>query len=258
MRFGVCCAPDQTAALADVPLDYVEWPVASTVGAMDDAAFRGLARDAARLPFRPEVWNVLLPQVLMLVGPAADHEGLRRYAGRTLPRLRALGGEVVVLGSGLCRAVPEGWPRAEAETQFGLACRILAEEADRRGLTIALEPLNRRETNLVTTFGDAVRVVALIDAAAFRVLADLYHMAAEDEPFAAVRTAAPVLAHVHVAAPITRTVPGDAEAVAALRSFLGELAAAGYDRRISLECVWKEPEEIARGLAATKAAWRPV
>jgi sugar phosphate isomerase/epimerase len=249
MRFGVCAPPDQTAAYLDAGIDYVEWPMSRTVGDMDDPAFAALAALAATLPVTPEAWNVMLPASLKVVGPEADTDALRRYVERAFARAAQLGGKVVVFGSGGARARPDGWPADAAMRQFDDACRVAGEVATAHGLTIAIEPLNRKEANVVNGVAEGIAVAERVALPSVRVLSDLYHVAEEDEPLADTAAAGAMLAHTHIAEPGSRHVPRPGAHEETYAAFLGALRQAGYDGRLSLECREMTPETAATAIA---------
>ena len=74
-------------------------------------------------------------------------------------RAAELGGSIVAFVSGDSRQIPEGWSRDEALERFDEAWRRASEVAERYGITIAIEPLNRGETNLVNTVAEGAAVV---------------------------------------------------------------------------------------------------
>ncbi|MGN6483406.1 MAG: sugar phosphate isomerase/epimerase family protein, partial [Thermomicrobiales bacterium] len=200
MRFGICVSPGRTAGL-DVLTgrarpDFVEWSVASTVGTMDAEGFAALREQAARLPLAPETWNVLLPGSLKIVGPAVDLAALAAYAETALARVAALGGTLCVFGSGGARTIPEGWDHAEGRRQFVAACRVLVPVAAAHGVTLALEPLRRAETNLVNSVTDGLALLDEVGDERLTILADLFHMLEEGEDVGVVRAAGSRLAHV--------------------------------------------------------------
>jgi sugar phosphate isomerase/epimerase len=249
MRFGICAPPDQTAAYAGAGIDFIEWPLSRTVGEMDDAAFAELEALARTLSVVPEAWNVMLPATLKIVGPEADHAALRTYLDRALSRAAAVGGEVVVFGSGGARNSPDGWEPDAATSQFDDACRIAGEIAARHGITIAIEPLNRKETNLVTGVAEAVAVAERVGMDSVRVLSDLYHVTEENEPFADTSAAGALLAHVHVAAPGSRHLPEPGMDEDVYAAYFETLRDAGYDGRVSLECRNSTPEAAGHAIA---------
>lgn len=249
MRFGVCVPPEQTAAYLDAGIDYVEWPMSRTVGTMDDAAFDALVALAATLPVTPEAWNVMLPATLTITGPGADPGAFRAYIERAFARAARLGGDVVVFGSGGSRAIPDGWPTGAAAGQLREACRVAGEVAAAHGLALAIEPLNRTETNLVNRVAEAVAVARAVGLPAVRVLSDLYHVSAEGEPLADTAAAGALLAHAHIAEPGSRHAPTPGEHEATCEAFLSALRDAGYAGRLSLECRELTPDAAAAAIA---------
>jgi sugar phosphate isomerase/epimerase len=249
MRFGVCAPPEQTTAYLAAGIDFVEWPMSRTVGEMDDRDFAGLVALAGTLPVTPEAWNIMLPATLKVVGPEADHEALRAYLQRAFSRAAMLGGKVVVFGSGGARTSPDGWSLDDAASQLDDACRIAGELAAGEGLTIAIEPLNRKETNLVTSVADASAVAERVALPTVRVLSDLYHVMEEGESLADTAAAGPNLAHAHIAEPHSRRMPRPGVHEAACTAFLAALRDGGYDERVSLECRESSPEAATVAIA---------
>lgn len=261
MQFGICVTPARTAGLdalegAARP-DFVEWSVASSVGVIDEAGFAALQAEAASLSLVPETWNVLLPGSLKIVGPDVDLDALATYAETAFARVAALGGTLCVFGSGGARTIPDGWNHERGQAQFADACRLLVSIAARHGVTLALEPLRRAETNLINTIADGLSVLESVGDDRLMLLADLYHMAEGDEDVSVVRAASSRLAHVHVAAPGTRTLPTAADG-SLLRAFFRELRAIGYDRRVSIECQWDDVAALGTSLAFLRETWDAV
>lgn len=258
MRFGMCTSPQRTEELANVGFDYIEWPLRGTVGQMDDEQYAQLREQAKNLSVKPEAWNVMLPSDIKVVGPEADHDALVRYLHTAISRARELGGEVIVFGSGGSRNVPDGWPRDEAVAQFDAACTTAGEIAGQYGITLALEPLNRRECNVLNTVSEGREIVERVSQPTVRLLSDLYHVTENSESFEDTAAAVDVLAHVHVAAPETRQMPLVDRHGDQVRDYLGGLKRAGYQGRISVECSWKDVEEAAQGLAFLRETWDSV
>ena len=260
MRFGICLSPERTAGLDvltghDRP-DFVEWSVASTVGTMDEAGFVALQEQTAALPFVPETWNVLLPGSLKIVGPAVDLGALAAYAETAFARVAALGGTLCVFGSGGARTIPAGWDPVEGRRQFVAACRVLVPIAATHGVTLALEPLRRAETNLINSVTDGLALLDEVGDERLAILADLFHMVEEGEDVSVVRAAGSQLAHVHVAAQGTRTLPAAATDGAVTAAFFRELHAIGYDRRVSIECQWEDVAALGESLAFLRETWQ--
>lgn len=256
MRFGICQSPDETQPLADAGYDFIEWPMNRTVGEMDEEAYQSL-RDLARsLPIAPEAWNIMLPRSIKVVGPDADHVGMKRYLETALSRAAELGGQVVVFGSGGSRTVPDAWPREEAMRQVDDACGVVGEVAALHGITIAIEPLNRGETNLINSVSEAVGVVDRVGHPSVKLLSDLYHVTKENEPFSDTGAAAPKLVHVHIAEPNSRAMPHPGEMDSVYGQYFSMLQRSGYDQRISIECSPQPTlDEAAEGLKYLRELW---
>ena len=85
------------------------------------------------------------------------------------------------------------WKRAVAGMQR------VGDEADRLGITIALEVLNRFETLLVTDAAEGVKFCKDVNRKSVKVLLDTFHMNIEEDDLpAAIRATGDFLAHLHV------------------------------------------------------------
>jgi sugar phosphate isomerase/epimerase len=94
----------------------------------------------------------------------------------------------------------DGVAKPVALRYLGNALFKLDEHALALGTTLLYEPLNRYETNLVNTLGDAVSMLTGIGAQKVKILADLYHMNIEEANLAdAIRAAGRHVGHVHFA-----------------------------------------------------------
>jgi sugar phosphate isomerase/epimerase len=240
MRLG-CCAPlDRAGAVAAAGYEYWEPPVVTVAARQGEDAFAAVRERFAALSLAPEAWNCLLPGELKVTGPDADLDSLARYLEIAFARIAEVGGRVVVFGSGRARAVPEGFDRAQAEEQVAAFLRLAGDAAAERDLTLALEPLNRGECNIINSVAEGLAMVRRVAHERVRLLADCYHMWLEDEPMSNLIEAGDALAHIHVSdRPRRAPAPGADE----LNPFLSTLRAAGYDGRISVECRWGDDFE---------------
>jgi sugar phosphate isomerase/epimerase len=139
----------------------------------------------------------------------------------------------------------------EALADYRTAAVVAAEEADRFGMGVALEPLNRTEANLLHTVEEATHQAELIRRPNVGVLADSYHMVMEAEPFHHL-LGVQGLRHVQVC-DTGRVPPGSGNLD--LAGFFIFLNRAGYDRTIAVESAFSDfATEAPRALAAVKAA----
>lgn len=139
----------------------------------------------------------------------------------------------------------DGMAKPEALRHLGHALFKLDTHASDLGTTLLYEPLNRYETNLVNTLGDAVTLLGGMGVEHVKILADLYHMNIEETNLAdALRNAGPRVGHVHFADSNRRAAgfghTDFAPVVAALREI-------GYDGYLSAEVLpLPDPDAAAR------------
>jgi sugar phosphate isomerase/epimerase len=162
--------------------------------------------------------------------------------------------QIVVLGSGWTRNVPDGWSQAQAEDEFLTTLAWCADALRGTGATLVIEPLNRKESNLVNSVGDGARLAKLLGRDEVRGLADFYHMDEESEPLDELRTHGEWLAHIHLA-DTGRLNPGTG--AYDYPTFFGNLKAGGYGRLLSAECGFKgEPlASMRESVAFMRRAW---
>ncbi|MDW8234129.1 MAG: sugar phosphate isomerase/epimerase family protein [Roseiflexaceae bacterium] len=256
MRFGICVAPEHIATVAAAGFDFCELPARAVMPFDDDDTAAPALRAITAASIRPESFNVLIPGNIPLCGPRADLEVLRSYLRRAFSRMASLGAAIAVLGSGVARRIPDGWPRERALDQIADAVALAGDEAGRYGITLALEHLNRQECNVLNTVGECAAFILERGLRDVRLLADLHHIEVEHEPLEVVANAMPQVVHVHVAGGGRQSpdTPGYDYA-----GFMRILRAAGYDARISAECNWNSlADQAPVALAFMKAQWAGV
>jgi sugar phosphate isomerase/epimerase len=151
------------------------------------------------------------------------------------------------MGSAGSRNVAEGFDHDEAEQQIAGFLGEAAPIAERYGITLVVEPLNRGESNIINSVPEGVRLAKAVNHPSIRALADLYHIVVDDEPLDNILETDGMLAHVHVA-DTGRFAPGTGEYD--MIGFFRRLKAVGYAGRISVECTWKDFD--AEGAAAAE------
>lgn len=239
MKFGICCSPgaletetstfsENTAALKEAGVAYLEFPVAALTPESDTSALAALQSKMADAALPVEVFNGFLPAHQRITGPNVDLRAVLEYSRTALARCKELGGDVVVLGSGKARRVPDGFDTTRAEKQFIEFCRELAPIAQENAITICIEPLNTREDNLICSVAHGAQIVDAVAQPSIQLLADFYHMMEENEPLENIVQANTRLRHTHLA-DVGRVVPGTAEnGEADFTGFLRALKNSGY------------------------------
>jgi D-psicose/D-tagatose/L-ribulose 3-epimerase len=141
-------------------------------------------------------------------------------------------------------------PTEEEKARAVEYLREVAPYAEERGVTIALEYLNRFEMYLTNCAADLAALVREVDHPRIRMMYDTFHAHIEEkDPRAALRECADVLVHVHLSES-DRSTPGAGQ-VAWADTFAG-LREIGYDRWVVIEAFGDTLPELA---GATKI-WR--
>jgi len=225
IRFGVCTGPENAGLLKEAGCDYVEAAARSFL--KPDEAEWTPPVDLETLPLRIESYNGFLPGDLKVTGPAVDLERLKTYVTRACERAKRVGSSVIVWGSGGSRKIPDGWDRAKAEEQYVAALGLAGPIAAAQGLTLALEPLPTRETNIANTTVEAMGYLKKAGAEGISLMVDLRHFTTMNEPLENLDACKNLLVHSHVGDPLATP--------DRLKQQLGRLKANGYAGRMSIE-----------------------
>lgn len=258
MRFGICASYREVAALGTAPLDYLEENVQRfLIPERSQEDFEEIWREARKLPLPIEAANSFIPAAIPVVATptqSVDTKRLEHYVKTALQRAEQVGIRVIVFGSGDARACPLGYSRDAAEQQIGEHLSSWGDWAEDHGVQIVLEPLRYEETNTLNTVAEAGVLVARINKPGVRLLADVYHMACNNESPEDILSQAPLLSHVHVAEKQERAAPG--RYGENFRPYFSALHRGGYDSRISIECHWHNlAAEVGPAIQTLKEQW---
>lgn len=258
MRFGFCTAPENAPTVMEMGFDYVEIGLGSSLRPEqpEHDIMPEVREKIAAWPNAIESVNGFLPGDLMVVGPDADTARQERYLRSAFHRVAAIGGQIVVFGSGGSRNVPEGFPKADAERQVIAFLKMAGPLAAAARVAVAIEPLNTSECNMITSVADAMAIARAVNHPNIRVLSDLYHVDRERQSHGETRDAGAWLAHVHVAGKVGRRAP-NSEDVDYLAAYFRILKEMDYAGRISVEGhVSDINRQAPEALAALRNAWR--
>jgi D-psicose/D-tagatose/L-ribulose 3-epimerase len=247
MKFGCCTnmlatLPDGTGSeqleiLQAIGYDYVELPLAQVME-LPEAKFELLVNALRSSGIPCEACNNFFPARLRLTGPVVNAEEVKRYAEKALAKAAKLGAEVIVFGSAGAKNIPAGYAPEQAWTQLVSLLQMLDRMVAAYGIIIVIEPLNRRESNIVTTLSEGLRLMQQVERENIQLLVDFYHFALERESFEVVKQAGAAIRHVHLARPEGRVFPDQLNSTPE-RAFLQKLVQTGYDGRISIEAYAK-------------------
>lgn len=195
--------------------------------------------------------NSFFPAELRLTGDEVDEAKVFQWAETAFSRAQQAGVRIIVLGSGGARKIPDGFAYDKAFSQFTNLLARMGEIAEKYQVTIALEHLNRQETNFINTLEEANAIVSKVNHPAVGLLCDVYHMLKENETLRSILKAGKRIVHCHVAEKTNRAAPGThgQDFVPYFRA----LKKAGFKGKISIECNWNDfPVEVEHSLKYIK------
>lgn len=232
MRYGICTDIENLELVQELGYDYIELSVTKTMGLSEDVlrTWRGKLEASG---IRPECWNILFPKTMNLVDGSVSEEALREYLERAMAFISGFGGELVVFGSGKCRTCPPEIPFKEAWKRLVEVYRITGEIGKKYGVHVVIEPLSRKETNMVCTMAEGAMLQAQVDHDNVGLLSDYFHVCANQDKVEDI-TMIKAFGHIHIASGNGRRypLPGDNENYADL---FKALKAIGYQGRMSIE-----------------------
>ena len=248
MKIGVCTSIDNASILAEAGFDYIEENVQTLLVPEEPEEVFGPKLEAVKKAALPTLAaNCFLPGTIKSTGPDLDEERIIRYAERTFRRAQQAGIRFIVYGSAAARQIPEGCAWTLGWNQMLGTLRRIAPTAKRCGVVIVLEPLNRKECNLLNSLSEGVYMVQGCLDPNVRLLADFYHMAVENEDPREIVPQVRWLQHVHVAEKEGRFAPGTGGQD--FGPYLRALKEIDYKGAISFECNWKDlPAQAANSL----------
>ena len=123
---------------------------------------------------RPAWMHIGTPDIML------RHDALK--LGQTLARFcGALGGKVMVWGSPKARSIQEHWIHSEVYKNAVAVVRGVCEVAWEHGVTVAMEPLGRKETNFLNTAQEGIDFCQAVDHPACKLHLDVKAMSDEEK-----------------------------------------------------------------------------
>jgi D-psicose/D-tagatose/L-ribulose 3-epimerase len=213
--------------------DYVEVGVRN-FARLDDAKWTEYQAKHKAIGIPTPVANNFIPSELKVVGPEVDKAKQDEYVNQAFDRAKVLGIKVIVFGSGGARKVPDGFSQDEAWKQLVEFAKRIAPLAKKRGIIVAVEPLQKGETNTINSAAEGLKWVKAVGHPNFQLMVDFYHLSLEKEDAQILVSAKRNIKHIHIANPAGRKFPLSADEFD-YSKFFAALKKAGYSGGISVE-----------------------
>jgi sugar phosphate isomerase/epimerase len=179
-------------------------------------------------------WVLVKPAGLYIHHPKHSiRERTRDYFCKLVDFCADIGGRFTVVGSPKQRNVMEGVSYEQA-WQWALdTFREPVARAEKRGVTLCLEPLSPVETNFINTAAEAVRFVQQLNSPNFKIILDVKAMSSEARPIAQIiQESADYVGYFHANDP---NLKGPGFGQVDFKPIAGALTSVGYKGFVSVE-----------------------
>lgn len=238
-------AAEQLAAkcryVMDCGFDYTECGGMMLAG-LTDAELDWLEAEDKKQSLGLYAVNSLFAPNHKLADPGENLDAITAYVKRLIDVLSRFGIRYAVFGSGAARSIPEGMDMETGLANLRRFMNYFADYGEQKGVTLVIEPLRARETNVYRTVPVSDAEVRLLNRPGIRLLADAFHMAEENTEPEAVENCGGRLLHCHMAEAPDRTCPGQPTTgdITFNQRFAASLIRAGYTGGVSAECSFRD------------------
>ncbi len=249
IKLGVCTSVKNARLVKEAGGDYIEEGVSNFLMPLrSDAEFAENLALAKASPLPIYACISFFPREIRLTGPDRDHALALAYAETAFRRAQMIGVKRIVLGSSGSRSLPEGYDRETGEEELVELLRQMGPIAAKYDVVVALEPLNKAETNFINSVAEGVAIVKRVKHPNIQCLADIYHMLRENEGPEVLVRYKKYICHCHVAENKDRAVPGTNGED--LTPYYRALRKAGYEGGLSIEAGWIDfGKQVGTGIA---------
>jgi len=262
MRFGYCLnlqflEGDETSriifdAVCESGFDYLELPMFSLMALTGEELLQ-FKKELSDKGAVCRATNVFFPQVLPIVGPEKDISKAEDYIDKALALAADLGVETIVFGNGGARKVGEGMSREGVWSDLRELAEIMDDFAGKNGVNVVIEPLNKKETNMITDYTEAVKLAEGLKHVS--AMCDLYHVQTDSLTLDDLLEHPEMPGHLHIAYGAERLIPSAGDDPAYYDEFIKAVKKLGYNNKISIEGGFRGESmaaEIGKSLEALK------
>ena len=239
MKIGICSPPACWSEIPRIGYDFAEGYFRGITIASDED-FKKMIDQQKEASVCVEAFNGIFGNDIPLYLGKETDAVIADYLEKGFYRTKALGGQIVVFGSGAARRIPDGMEYERAKDRFAQILYLSGDIAKKNDIKLALEPLRYQETNFIHTLKDGIDICAYTGHPNVGVTLDFFHFYSNGEDLATVPEAKPYLLHAHLARPNPDRKPPTAADMEECRKWADILHAMGYNERISLEAVFSD------------------
>ena len=204
MRYGMCVGFDdfdKIKTVAQIGYDYCEFGFQPIARASDEEIDK-IKAVLDECNIKCESTNCFLPSEYNVSAGLKDEAEVAKFIEEGMRKGKKLGLEVCVFGSGGAKRIPEGVSYVTAFNRLtDFLKNIAGPIAEKYGITICIEPLCKKEVNIINTVKEGAMLAAASRSNAVADLADLYHMVEEGDTYQDILDVGEILKHAHISNP---------------------------------------------------------
>ena len=200
MKIGACYGwkIPQITLMKECGCDCFE-PALCTLEHESDEELREARRAANGMGIFCAAFNGMFPGNIRLLEGPEGYAPVREYLKTVLPKAKILGGEVVVLGAGGPRRIPEGMEYGEALKRFKeILAEVILPITREYGYTVAIEELRKAECNFINTAREASEIADSLGRDGVALHVDYFHTVLGGETFDDIANYGSRIRHVHL------------------------------------------------------------
>jgi len=252
MRLGCFGLVKDLDAIAAAGYDCAELHVREIM-AFDDARFRKALAELRSCGIPAEVFDNPIPLESRIVDASFDLDYYRDFLSKAADRSAEMGARYFVFGNGKARSLPTEGDITGAREKFDEFFNMLLDITAQHNITVLIEPLGRKLSNIVNNLPEAVDFIKKYGRTNLKTFVDYRYMVELGRPLDDIERYEPFIRHVHIDNPLTafpeRLVPRLDDGFD-YEPFLDELKKIAYKEIVSIEAsVFNDfPREIREGI----------
>jgi len=237
MLFGICSGPENVDIIKNSGFDFFEINVQSNLTSLkSEDAFIPVLKKIKESPIPPIAANCFIPGSMKVCGENVNFDLLKDYVLTVFDRAKRAGVKIIVFGSGGARNVPQGFEKNKALDQIIKFCKMISTLAQDNDITVVLEPLNKKECNILNTIQECFYICDAVSHPSIQLLVDSYHFFLEKDNPEYIIKYADKIKHVHIATSLNRMAPGIEDCD--FSGFVNALKKINYNLSVSIESSW--------------------
>ncbi|MCX7774972.1 MAG: sugar phosphate isomerase/epimerase [Spirochaetaceae bacterium] len=202
MRLGCFGYIKDLDAIAEAGFDCAELHIRELMG-FDEAEYRAARKRLRDSGIPADVFDNPIPLDSRIADPSFDLGFYRSYLERACDRAAEMGARYIVFGNGKARSLPIEGDIEAARAKFDEFFIMLLDIAAQRNITILIEPLGRKLSNIVNSLPEAVAFIRKYGRHNLKTFIDYRYMVEMQRPLSDIEEYELYIRHVHLDNPLT-------------------------------------------------------